>query len=98
MAKCMMCKKAPGTHFLCCKTVCQACYDVLAGTPEGVKEIAKRASVREAQAAKTAAEAARQADLTDEERDRESAAIKRQNANQGKYVPYDDPARIRRAD
>lgn len=98
----MMCKEARGTHFLCGKTVCQACYDVLAGTPQGAKAIAKRTTQAAERAEIARTEAAKKAALTESERkaedDRETAKILAQNARQGKYVPYDDPSRIRRAD
>lgn len=102
MAKCMKCRAARGTHYITGKTVCQECYDILAATPDGLADMARRAKKSAARDEIAAAEAARKAALTEDERmresDRESAKIKAQNAGQGKYVPYDDPARIRRAD
>lgn len=85
--KCMICKEARGTHMICSKTVCKGCYDILAATPDGQSEIARRKKGAAERDNIARAEAARKAALSSVERkaedDRETAAIKRHNARLG---------------
>ena len=87
MAKCQQCKTARATHMIDCKSVCEACYQIIAATPEGQAELASRQKKTAKRDAITAAEAARKAALSEEERKAEddlaTTQIKRQNARIG---------------
>ena len=90
----MNCHKARATHHICSKSVCEDCFNLLAGTPEGMKEREVDLAQRAKRTALAKTEEERVAALSDEERkaesDAESEKIKRQNATQDKYRSAED--------
>jgi len=90
----MNCHKVRATHHICSKSVCEDCFNILAATPEGMKEREFDAEQRAKRADTTKIEEERVAALSNEERtaesDAESEKIKRQNAAQDKYRSAED--------